>query len=236
MIYPAIRKTLTNIIFFCFLGLSTYAQKTEINFNTYTTFFGFHGNGTTTESYINSNQMTQVDSTFNVYGKDGSFSYAIELQSQRITKRKMIYGIGIAFEKLNSKVNLDSVRQIVYGRQDVLSGKTFLRNSYITLNPFLGRRFIYSKMTLDFLLGLDVAFCEKSEEDVRAVFYNNSHRVSNIKTRPDIDYRPRVQMEGRYKRFGVLVGYSLGLTNYKQQSNMKAYSSLFRLGIGYVLK
>src|SRR5450432_998653 len=131
MIYPAFRKTFTTLIVLCILGLCTYGQRTEINFNAYTTFFGFHSNGTTGTSHINSNELaTPIDSTFNVYGKKGSFSYSVELQVQQITKRKMIYGLSIAFEQLNSKVNIDTVYKIVFGKQYPASGNTLLKNSY----------------------------------------------------------------------------------------------------------
>jgi hypothetical protein len=236
-----ITKTLIPLFLLCLIGLCTYGQKTELNFNAYTAFFGFHGNGTTTTSYINSNEMANpVDSTFNVYGKNGSFSYSLELQGQRITKHKLIYGLGIAFEQLNSKVSIDSVRKIIFGKQYALSGKTSLKNSYLTLNPFLGRRFMINKITLDFLFGVDIAFCEKSEEDSKTKFVDNPRGdpaiFKNTKTKPSVDYRPRVQMKAEYKKIGLLLGYSLGLTDYKQQSSTEAYSNLLRLGISYRLK
>lgn len=236
-----ISKTLLPLFLLCFFGLFTYAQKAEINFNAYTAFFGFHGNGTTTTSYINSNRMAKPgDSTFNVYGKKGSFSYSLELQGQRITKHQLIYGLGIGFEQLNSKVNIDSVRLVSLGTQYALSGKTLLKNSYLTLNPFLGRQYMINEITLDFLLGVDIAFCENSEEDSKTIFVDNSMgdpaKFKNTKTKPTADYRPRVQMKAQYKNVGILLGYSLGLTDYKQQSATHAYSNLLRLGISYRLK
>ena len=237
MISSKTTKTLISLFLLCIAGLFTSAQKTEINFNAYTAAFGFHGNGTTTTSYINSNEMSNpTDSTFNIYGKKGSFSYSLELQAQRITRNKLIYGLGIAFEQLTSKVNIDSVRKIVFGQTYPTSGKSFLKNSYLTLNPFLGHRTIINKITLDFLLGLDIAFCEKSEEDIQTVFANKSTRIKNTNIKPGVDYRPRVQMKAEYKNIGLLLGYSLGLTDYKQQANSEAYSSVLRLGISYRLK
>jgi hypothetical protein len=43
-------------------------------------------------------------------------------------------------------------------------------------------------------------------------------------------------MKAEYKNIGLLLGYSLGLTDYKQKSEKAAYSNLIRLGISYRLK
>jgi hypothetical protein len=233
-----IAKTFMTSLLLFIIGYVSYGQKTEISFNAYTAFFGFHGNGTTSTSYITADQAAPEPNSFtsNVYGKDGSFSYSLELQAQRITKRKMIYGVGVAFEQLNSKVNIDSVRLIVYGSQYPLTGNTFLKNSFITLNPYIGRRFIVNKISLDFLLGTDIAFCQKSQEDSKTKLYNDPNHFTNPKDKPSVDFRPRVQVKAEYKNFGLLLGYSLGLTDYKKESETEAYSNLVRLGISYRLK
>jgi hypothetical protein len=90
----------------------SYAQKTEVNFNAYSGEFSFRGGGSSSTSWINFNPYTSPEKfTSNPYGKKSGFSYALELQVQRVTKTKNIYGAGISFETLTSRVNIDTVTQ-----------------------------------------------------------------------------------------------------------------------------
>lgn len=233
-----------NKLFFSLIILLTsvqfsYGQKTEINFNAYSGLFSFHGDGSTSTSWINDNPYaTPGKFTSNPYGKKSEFSYSLELQIQRVTKTKNIYGIGISFEKLTSKVAIDTITEngFLYW-QYAANGKTSLKNTFVTLNPFVGQRFSYRKMSFDILTGLDMAFCLKSQETGNATASNKLIiQTENKKDKPSIDFRPRVQMKTQFKQFGFLVGYSLGLTNYQTQNNPKASSSYLRLGLSYQLK
>ena len=233
-----------NNLFFIVIILLTsvqfsYGQKTEMNFNTYSGIFSFRGDGATTNSWINYSPYTTPDKyTSNSYGKKSEFSYVFELQGQRITKNKSIYGLGIGFEILTSKVNIDTVTEngVVYWEYPA-NGKTTLKNTFITLNPFVGHRYSYGKMTFDLLVGFDLAFCLKSKELGNASTNNKVYAtIENDKTKPFIDFRPRIQIRTQINKFGFLAGYSLGLTNYQTQNNLKAYTSFLRLGLSYQLK
>jgi len=231
-------------LFFIVLSLSffvqlAYGQKIEVNFNAYSGLFSFHGNGATSNSWINSDLNHYPNKyTSNVYGKKAGFSYAFELQGQYITGRKNIYGLGLSFETLTSKVNIDTVTEngFTYWRYPA-SGKTILRNTFVTLNPFIGHKYSYRKMSFDLLAGLDLSFCLKSKEEGK-VSTNNKDYITgeNDKAKPSIDFRPRIQFKAQYDKFGFIVGYSLGIVNFQTQNNLKAYSSFLRLGLSYKLK
>ena len=123
-------------------ALVSYGQKTEVDFNAYSGLFSFRGKGGTVNSWINFNPYVMPQKyTSNPYGKKSSLSYAVELKVQRVTKSKNIFGSGLCFEELTSKVNIDTVTEngfIYY--QHPANGKTTLKNTYITVNPFMGHR------------------------------------------------------------------------------------------------
>jgi len=217
----------------------SFGQKTEIKFNAYTGLFSFRGNGSTSNSWINFNPYTSpAEYTSNPYGKKSGFSYAFELQGQRVTRGKKIYGFGISFDALTSKVNIDTVTAngFIYTKSPA-TGKTTLRNTFITLNPFAGHRFMYRKITLDFLAGFDIAICLRSKEVGSASTNNKDYStIENYKPKPSFDFRPRVQIKTELNKLGFLVGYSFGLTNYQTQNNPKTYSNFLRLGLSYKLR
>ncbi|HEY5462022.1 MAG TPA: hypothetical protein VIJ95_02085 [Hanamia sp.] len=220
----------------------SYGQKTEINFNVYSGLFSFRGEGAASKSFIYYDEFwgPVTKYTDDPYGKGNGFSYALEFQGQRLSKRKNIYGLGISFEELTSKVNIDRI--LISGDpadlQYPANGETKLKNTFITLNPFVGHRYAYHKITIDLLAGFDLAFCLKSKEDGSATTTSNQGHftVENDKTKPSIDLRPRIQIKTQINKFGFLAGYSLGLTNYAAQYNSKAYTSFLRLGLSYQLK
>lgn len=228
-------------LIFIFLTVTqiSFGQKTEINFNAYSGLFSFRGDGATSNSWINFDPYTRPDKfTSNPYGKKSGFSYTFELQGQRVTKTKNIFGAGISFETLTSKVAIDTVTQngIIY-LQYSADGKTSLKNTFVTLNPFAGHRFSYRKIDFDVLAGFDIAFCLKSKETGNATASNNAiYTADNDKAKPSIDFRPRIQIKTQLRKVGLLIGYSLGLTNYQIKNNPKAYSNFLRLGLSYQLK
>jgi len=219
----------------------SYGQKTEINFNAYSGLFSFRGEGAASKSLIISYPFapTPIIFTENPYGRRPGFSYALEFQGQRLSKRRNIYGLGLGFEESTSKVNIDKIG--ISGDPANLkypaSGETKLKNTFVTFNPFVGHRFSNHKLTFDLLAGFDLAFCLKSKEDGSATTINQgAFTVENDKTKPSIDLRPRIQIKTEINKFGFLAGYSFGLTNYSTQNNLKAYTSFLRLGLSYRLK
>lgn len=226
------------VILFASIQFS-YAQKNEINFNAYRGLFSFYGNGSASNTWINYNPYTSPDwYTSNVYGRKSKFSYAFEIQGQHVTKRKNIIGSGLGFEALTSKVTIDTLTEngFLYWKYPA-SGKTTLRNTFITLNPFVGHRYSYHKATFDVLAGCDLAFCLKSKEAGKASTNNKDFVMAeNDKTKPFIDFRPRVQIKMKINKVGFLAGYSFGLTNYQAENNLKAWTRFLRLGLSYQLK
>lgn len=217
----------------------SYGQKTEMNFNAYSGLFTFRGDGSSSRSWINFNPYTSPSKfTSNPYGRKSDFSYSLELQIQRVTKAKNIYGLGVSFETLASKVSIDSVSQNGFiNVQYSANGKTSLKNTFVTLNPFVGHRFSYHKIKFDILAGLDIAYCLNSKETGNATASNKIiYTADSDKAKPSIDFRPRIQVKAQIQKVGFLMGYSLGLTDYQTQNSSKAQSNYLRLGLSYQLK
>jgi hypothetical protein len=123
-------------------------------------------------------------------------------------------------------------------------GKSELKNTFITTSPFVGKRFLKRSFALDLTAGLDLAFCLSSHEKGKAVIIVNNieygeSTVSNDVQKPGLDIRPRLQAKLGYEKFGFLIGYSLGLTNYhliEDHTSDKAYSGFLRLGLSYRIR
>lgn len=220
---------------------SSNGQKTEISFNVYSGLFSFRGDGATSQSWIISYPFINPPTTYTVnpYGKSSAFSYEFELQGQRLSKRKNIYGLGLSFEMLASKVDIYKIG--VSGDPAYLeypaNGETKLKNGFITVNPFAGHRISLRKTNFDLLAGFDLGFCLTSKEIGNANINDNGHvAAENDKAKPLIDFRPRIQIKMRVYKFGLLAGYSMGLTNYQPQNNSKTYAGFLRLGLSYQLR
>jgi hypothetical protein len=221
--------------------LISFGQKTEININGYSGLFSFRGEGATSNSWIISYPLIDTPTTYtiNPFGKKSGFSFGFGLQGQRLTTAKNIYGLGFVFEELTSTVHI--YKWGVSGDPAYLEypadGQTKLKNTFITLNPFIGHRYAFGKLSFDVLTGMDFAFCLESKEKAD-VSVNNQDRKTFYSQRPKpfMDFRPKIQLKAQKEKFGFIAGYSLGLTNFQTQNNPKAYSSFLRIGFSYQLK
>ena len=238
LIYP---NTFMLTGYFTIASICSFGQKTEINLNAYSGIFSYIGNGSTSSSKIISGIFVKPF-TANTYGKNGAFSFSLETQVIKNTKTHFLYGIGLAYESLISRVRIDSV---VFNGEVIrlieptfdANGKTKLTNTYLNLNPFVGKRFIRGMLSFDVLTGIDLGLCLTSHEDGSAT--DTSKRVvvtNNDEPRPAIDFRPRIQLKAQYKKVGILFGYSFGLTNYQTTGNSKVYTNFLRMGLSYAIR
>ena len=224
-------------LFTSFLVSKTFCQVIEVNANLYSGFFSFKGNRTVSTNAIIFMPYSQPNEYVeNPYGKSSDFSYSIELQIQKIIKKNIIIGIGLSYESLSSSSNID--RASTYGFMNyhfLANGKVVLKNKFLTLNPYFGKRYKIKKLSLDINAGIDIGFCLESKENGFAITENGSVMTSsNLLTKPNFDIRPRLQSILRIKKIGLILGYSYGLTNYNQLFNVS--SNYLRLGLNYRLK
>lgn len=244
MQYQAQWRQVLLFALFCFVVNCCYSQKSELRANAYSGFFFFRGSGSASVTNIGTSGPADEPGLFNSYpyGRKSGFSYAFELQAQRLTRRRHLVGAGISFENVKSSLNIDSIGTQM-GRIDV-DGTAVLSNHFITVNPYIGQRLIATTFTLDVLAGADISFSAKVYEEANVTTgeqnkytYNKTH-----KTYP-ADLRPRIQLNAYYKRIGLLAGYSFGTQNlhFRKEHgydylNRKAYTNFLRFGLSYKLR
>lgn len=226
------------ILIFIAVSKLAFSQKTEINVNVYSGLFNLMGKGATSTSavFINS-YSAPANYTINPLGKKAGFSYAIEGQIQRKATSSILYGMGFGFEMLESRVAIDSLFEngIILNRYPA-TGHTKLKSTSISVNPYISKRFKTGNLTFDIQTGADAAFNISREEEAEVSYNNRSISFTNKINDPVIDIRPRLQIKTQLKNYGLIVGYSLGVTNYEKDNNRQVTSSFLRLGLSYQIK
>ena len=104
----------------------------------------------------------------------------------------------------------------------------------------MGKRYeILNGILTDIKLGLDFGVCLsiKEEFNLKSIQGDNVSGSLDI-DKPQVDYRPRLEVVNYFRKIGLSIGYSYGLTNYKSLygSTMDVKSRYFRLGLSYLIK
>ncbi len=220
-----------------FIGNSAvYGQRTEFSVQAGSGLFSFYGPNAVSETGIVYNGDVYLT---NPYGRNSGFSYSIAGQIQHTDKNKLIYGVQVGYEQLTSRVAITSMYGD-FGFISLVDGRAKLQNQYLNLNPFVGKRFGNAQFSLDATIGLDAAIGLSSRElgkvvDVKSPFLMGTGRKLPF---PDVDLRPRLNLTGYYRAFGLSLGYSHGLSNYagkRYSTNAEIFSRLWRVGLAYRL-
>lgn len=231
------RKTLFIVsVLFCFI--STYGQKTEFKTSLNSGLFSFSGISAGETSSIYYSNSTNLAYTNNPYGTRNAFCFGLSASAQRVLKKNFIAGFDIGYEILGSKVLIDGIEG--YSGSTIAKGKVFLNSNFINANPFFGYRFDISSVSVDLVGGIDIAYCLKTFEDGDITAGDGKEFSISINRRTiDYEIRPRVQCTASYKSYGLYVGYSYGLANYKSSyinGTNECYARLIRFGITYQIK
>lgn len=228
-------KTIILLVVFSLSHL--YGQKTELRVSLNSGLFSFVGKSAAENSQINLYDQSNTGYTNDPYGSKNGFCYGVSLNLKRVTKSNVIYGIDFGYETLRSKVSIQSVYSTF---QKKAAGQTFLNINSLNLNPSVGYRFNLDKLDIDLVGGFDIGYLLNTKEigdasDEDGIEYSTSLDRNRIK----YDFRPRIQISTDYKKFGLYLGYSIGLSNYLGGyigGVNEAYSRMIRFGITYKLK
>ncbi|PJJ48062.1 hypothetical protein [Hymenobacter chitinivorans] len=228
------------LFFLCALGAHLgYGQQTEVSFHLNSGAANFRGSAAAANSSIVlPHQAGTGPYTSNVYGSRLTFSYGVAGQVQRLAASQTLLGVQAGYEQLRSRVQLVSV----VDRTNMVvpvDGKTILTNSFATVHPFFGRRFRLSELQLDLTAGPELGLLLHSQEEGQAQSpaggrYSSSHGHDA----PDFDLRGRLNLTAYYQKVGLSVGYSYGVTNYRESelgTTEEAYSQVFRAGLAFRL-
>lgn len=224
-----------------------YSQKTELKIGLNTGLFSFTGNAATTYTHIFSSQPFFMG-TDNPYGKKSGVSIGVSLNLQRVVKENIIFGLNAGYQSNQSKVLINAV-----GYEDLSNpivvlnakGQSYVTNSCIMFYPFCGYRFQINKFPIDVMGGINLDFIDSTKEKGSATDSNNvEYNVSADMKSINLDVSPKIQLATEYKKFGIVVGYSWGLVNYKTGldaypnagGTREVYSKNINFGITYRLK
>lgn len=140
-------------------------------------------------------------------------------------------------EQLRSRIDID--RSYSFRSDGRAEGHTALRNNFLNLQPYLGRRLYLRAIEMDLTLGTDIGFCLKSMEHGEATdAYGNNVTTSLERDKAAIDFRPRISLAAYRNHLGFSLSYAHGLTNYTSGydgANSKLYARVLRLGLLYRL-
>jgi hypothetical protein len=161
------------------------------------------------------------------------------MEFKKVAKSKMIWGVDMGFESLQSKKSIHFINDVSTQNYVPAIGQSTLRNSYLTISPFGGYRIVRNTIHIDLQGGGDIAFSpilphEKAETRVIASGEVIQCDISS-RDRPGsapLDLRWRVQCAIGCKKWTIFTGYSFGLLNQEgQTASEHAYARYFRFGI-----
>jgi hypothetical protein len=234
--FNTIHKKYTIVLICCFAVCICHAQKIELRGNLYSGWFSFRGDASTKLSRVHVTDVGYHNPTS--YGRKSDFSWALEFQAQRISRRGHLFGAGVSLENLTSKAGIDSIQGDMPGAAPA-SGKVTIANTFLTLNPYIGQRFGSKNFVFEIQAGVDCAVSIQVIE--RAIITTDGYRdIKLTKKNHPLDLRPRIQFNAYYNQVGLLAGYSSGTQNLYDYDNpnymhKKAYARFLRLGISYKL-
>ena len=226
------------------LGLGTLAataacaQQTELSLHLTSGGAAFRGASAASTSFLNISDVNSIPSyTIDPYGSRPGVAYGVAGQVQRDTKNRLLVGAQAGYEVLNSRVSISNVFTHGSDAGTSVSGHTTLANHFINLHPFIGHRFLVSKVDLDLTAGPELGLLRRSHETGEAS--NDSYTYTTDLDRSksiSADLRARLNLTAYYQRFGLALGYSRGFSNYKSGyvgGVNEAYLQAFRVGVVY---
>ncbi len=221
------------LLLFFIIITSSYAQDTEYSVHLNSGLFSFNGKSATEFTYINQRSDGSAY-TNNPYGSNNALSYGLTGQAQRITQSHFVFGLQSGYEILRSSVHITGLNAQVEA-----SGNTIFQHTFVNIYPFLGYRFSVWDFDMDVTVGPEAGLPLSSKEIGEATLNDGSTISTNYeRNKPNTDYRLRTSVTGHYKKWGLSVGYSYGLYNYRSGwvgGVNKAYARFIRFGISYEL-
>jgi hypothetical protein len=217
----------------CTVPFAAFSQSHELRLGVTSGVSNFTGSGSIAKSTINGSGQ-QDYYTNNPYGKKYGINLGGAVNYRYVFANNFLLGVEGAFERLQTKVDLEG-SEFVNGSR----GLTKLNQQFLNFNPFLGYRVTFEPMTMDMQFGVDVAKTLSIKED-GSIEDKNGDKTSFTHDRGkviDLDIRPRLQFNVNYERYTVFAGYSWGLKDYHDGvdgANLgPARLNVFRLGLQY---
>lgn len=226
-----------SIIFLCLAHQFSFAQKTEFKVSVNSGLYSFIGNGAESESFLNaSSNSARVN---NPYGSKSLLSIGGSGNLKHIAKNNFLFGGDLGIETVRSKSIITAVN--VSGSNSPATGTSVLTQNFINLYPFAGYRLNAALLSIDFMLGADLAYAISAKQKVQANINGGASFANSYDNKiKDFDFRPRAQVGVNYQSITLCLGYAIGLVDYNKGAlvlgSNTVNSSYLRFGIGYKLK
>ncbi len=235
-------KTKIFLIVYILLSINVIGQSTEFSFHLNTGLFSFRGSESGNSTIYTAASDFGAYSTSSPFGKQSGLSYSLGFNAQRITDSNFIFGIRSSYESLSSRIDVDKVINITSQESEswnAYDSKTILTSEFINIFPFVGKRVnVINGVDSDLIFGVDIGACLSIKEHATINANQKSYNTTKSFLKEKWDYRLHFEIINYYKRVGLSIGYSYGLTNYlyvpKYNSEKRdVRSMMIRLGLVY---
>ncbi|SHI54911.1 Outer membrane protein beta-barrel domain-containing protein [Hymenobacter daecheongensis DSM 21074] len=232
-------KKLTLFILAALAAHLSHGQQTEFSAHLTSGLAAFRGPAAAADAFIVGTQWNSGRYyTDNPYGRQPGISYGGAGQVQRIGPKKGVLGVQAGYEVLRSRVRISNVFEGGTDAGISVKGHTALANQLINLHPFFGHRFALKALDLDLTAGPEVGWLLSSHEKGRATTTGGrTYTTHTARYRPiDVDVRARLNLTAYYRRTGLSLGYSAGLSDYRRGyvgGTNGLFSQVFRVGLAY---
>lgn len=224
-------------------SLNFFYSQTEISVEVNSGLFSFGGSSSAKNSMIIVNEgWSNSKYTNNPYGKNADLALVLSINFKKVFKNKLFIGSSLGYEILKSKMNVTEVfLNTDYNSPQQLSasGKTNLTYNNINFYPYFGYRIPAKSINFDISAGADFGFILSAKEKGSAKASNGiTYETSLDRKTISTDFRPRIQLDAHYQKFGVYLGYSFGTINYMKDyigGNFDTKSRMLRFGLTYQL-
>lgn len=224
------------VLFFLLLSIlfqPVFAQKNEWNLSFSSGLFSFRGSGTKQPTFI-SGYVPNHKSYANPYGTLWCPIVGLSTSIKKVTRSNLLFGVELSYEILRGGNKIVGIADAdtVYPT----SGKAHINQNFINLFPQFGYRIRVKKVSVDVLLGFDLAYgfglngtAKTSTEGRSKLSYNHDNLL---------DLRPRIQVAVNYRRMSAFIAYAHGLIPYNFDEIGAAnyiFAQILRIGVAYRL-
>ena len=226
-------------LFLTLIGLSfftqVYGQHVEVSPFGNAAFFSYVGNAKSPSVPFPAGYGPPYHIDYlaaNVFGSNLASGYSAGIQTQYVAKNDFIAGLQVAYESFRSDEHIKSD-----DAQGPIIGQFYFQTNYITLSPYAGYRFRSRFLKIDVMPGMDFTFSSKAHSYGNAFYGGNEFSITQPYGSIKSDIRARLGVTAWYKRMGLAVSYSRGLTNFQNDApgsltpDAKTYSQVIRLGL-----
>jgi len=225
-----------------FFACNTFAQKTELQVQLNSGLFSYTGKSAVNSTFIIYSDQNNKAYTNNPYGSNSGLSLGVSGNIKRVTKKNWLLGADIGLERLRSKTKITEINS--YNGSETYNydatGQTYLNNNFLNVQPYFGHRLMLTQLPIDLSAGLDLAYLLSANEKGKATDQNGKdYTTSEDRKNIKLDFRPRFQVETKYRKIGLYAGYSMVIKNYKSSyigGTFEAYARFLRFGLTYQLK